>query len=88
MNFDELAANMTPDIYSRLRESIELGRWPTGSVLTQEQKSLCLEAVIKYEVAQNMPLEQRTGYIAESCRSSGAETDTIPVVSLGTGESE
>ena len=43
MNFDQLAANMTPDIYSRLREAIELGRWPTGQKLTVEQKNLSLE---------------------------------------------
>jgi uncharacterized protein YeaC (DUF1315 family) len=79
MNFDDLATNMTPDIYSRLRESIELGRWPTGQALTKEQKNLCLEAVIKYEVAQDMPMEKRTGYISQGCKS---ESEQIPTVSV------
>ncbi|MDX1473162.1 MAG: DUF1315 family protein [Reinekea sp.] len=79
MNFDELAKNMTPDIYSRLRESIELGRWPTGQTLTQEQKNLCLEAVIKYEISNDIAMEQRTGYIADGCKST---TETIPSVTL------
>lgn len=87
MNFDELATNMTPDIYSRLREAIELGRWPTGSALTKEQKSLCLEAVIKYEVAQDIPVEQRTGFIADRCESE-SHTETIPTVSVETGENQ
>ena len=79
MNFDQLAANMTPDIYSRLREAIELGRWPTGQKLTVEQKNLSLEAIIKYEVSNDMPVEQRTGYIASQCKS---EAEKIPTVSV------
>lgn len=84
MNFDELATNMTPDIYSRLRESVELGRWPTGQALTKEQKNLCLEAIIKYEVRHDVPVEKRTGYIGQGCKSSAA--DTIATVSLNTDE--
>lgn len=79
MNFDELAKNMTPDVYSRLRESVELGRWPTGQTLTKEQKNLCLEAIIKYEISNDIPAEKRTGYIEQGCKS---ETETIPSVTL------
>lgn len=81
MNFDELAKNMTADVYSRLRESVELGRWPTGVALTKEQKSLCLEAIIKYEVANQVPEHLRTGYLNNSCQSS---KDTIAAVNLPT----
>ena len=83
MNFDELATNMTPDIYSRLRESVELGRWPTGQALTKEQKNLCLEAIIKYEVRNEVPVEKRTGYISQGCKSS---TETIETVTLDSEE--
>lgn len=79
MNFSELASNMTPDIYSRLREAIELGRWPTGQALTKEQKGLCLEAVITFEIKTDVPAEKRTGYIGGSCKS---ESEKIPTVSL------
>lgn len=77
MNFDELATSMTPDIYSRLRESVELGRWPTGQSLTKEQKNLCLEAIIKYEVRNDIPVEQRTGYISQGCKSSAVTIETV-----------
>ena len=63
MNFDELAASLTPDMYSRLKESVELGKWPNGVALTREQKALCLEALLKYEVNQGVPEEQRIGYV-------------------------
>jgi uncharacterized protein YeaC (DUF1315 family) len=79
MNFDELAKNMTPDVYSRLRESVELGRWPTGQSLTKEQKNLCLEAIIKYEISNDIPAEKRTGYLEQGCKST---TETIPTVTL------
>lgn len=81
MNFDELATNMTPDIYSRLRESVELGRWPTGQALSKEQKGLCLEAIIKYEISNDIPVEARTGYLENSCKSD-SKTETIPTVSI------
>lgn len=79
MNFDELAQNMTPDIYSRLRQAVELGRWPTDAPLSKEQKALCLEAIIKYEVSNDIPVEQRTGYVADQCKSSA---DVIPSVEV------
>ncbi len=79
MNFDELAMNMTPDIYSRLREAVELGRWPTNAALTKEQKNLCLEAIIKYEVSNDVPVEQRTGYVPQACKS---DVEKIPSVDV------
>jgi len=79
MNFDDLAKNMTPDVYSRLRESVELGRWPTGLALSKEQKNLCLEAIIKYEVSNDIPVQDRTGYIEQACKSS---VETIPTTTL------
>lgn len=69
MNFDDVAKGMTPELYSRFKEAVELGRWPNDVALTKEQKALCLEALLKYEVSQNMPLEQRTGFIPDGCKS-------------------
>jgi len=79
MNFDELAKNMTPDIYSRLREAVELGRWPNDAALTKEQKNLSLEAVIKYEVSNDIPVEQRTGYIKQNCKSESEAIQAVDV---------
>lgn len=70
MRFEDLATQMTPDIYSRLREAVELGRWPNDVVLTKEQKNLCLQAIITYEVNNDVPIEQRTGYVQQSCQSA------------------
>ncbi len=85
MNFNDLAQNMSPDVYSRLREAIELGYWPNQVALTKEQKELCLEATIKYEITNNIKEQDRTGYISQNCSSdSKPEPEAIPAVDVTT----
>lgn len=79
MNFDEVAASLTPEVYQRLKESIELGKWPTGQPLTREQKALCLEALLKYEIAQGIPEEQRIGYIDRPNCGPKKESEVQPI---------
>ncbi|VFT30493.1 Protein of uncharacterised function (DUF1315) [Pseudomonas aeruginosa] len=48
-------------------------KWPDGRKLTQEQKELCLQAVIAWEL-QNLPEEERTGYMGpQHCSSHSDE---------------
>lgn len=79
MNFDQLAQNMTPDIYSRLREAVELGKWPTGVALTKEQKGLCIEAMLKYEITNQVPEHKRTGYLEKVRKTSSTSIPTVDV---------
>jgi uncharacterized protein YeaC (DUF1315 family) len=58
----ELLDSLTPDMYQKLKQSVELGKWPTGGALTVEQKDLCLQAVLAYE-KKHLPEEQHTGFI-------------------------
>jgi uncharacterized protein YeaC (DUF1315 family) len=58
----ELLDSLTPDMYQKLKQSVELGKWPTGGVLTTEQKELCLQAVLAYE-KKHLPEEQHIGFI-------------------------
>lgn len=60
--FEELLAGMTPEIHARLKEAVELGKWPNGERLTQEQVELCLQAVIAWDV-RNLPESERVAYI-------------------------
>ena len=61
MDLKQLLNSITPDIYSRLKLGVEIGKWPDGKSLTSEQKELCMQAIIAYE--QNKPEDQRTGYV-------------------------
>ncbi len=74
MNFDQLINNLTPEIHANLKRAIELGKWPDGQILTQEQKELCMEAVINYE-HRFLADEDRVGYIDRGSKSEGEQCD-------------
>ena len=60
-------------LYQELKTAIELGRWPSGNVLSENQKQISLQAIIHYE-SRHLPDEQHTAYIYkpehEACESS------------------
>lgn len=58
----ELIAGITPEIHGLLKQAVALGRWENGEKLSDEQKALCLQAVIAYE-RDNVDPEQRVGYV-------------------------
>ena len=62
MDFQQLLNSITPDIYENLKRAIELGKWPDGKALTQEQRESCMQAVIAYE-HKHKGFEERTGYV-------------------------
>lgn len=77
MTYEELIRQLDPRIYQRLRESLQLGKWPDGRELTEEQKATCMEAIIWYEREHNIPEEERAGYIERpetkgSCGGNGS----------------
>lgn len=71
-SFVELIRNITPDVYESLKLAVEIGKWPDGRKLTQEQKELSLQAMIAWEL-QNLPEDQRTGYMGASECASKSE---------------
>jgi uncharacterized protein YeaC (DUF1315 family) len=60
--FEALLAGMTPEIHQSLKLAVELGKWPSGERLTQEQLELCLQAVIAWDI-RNLPESERVAYI-------------------------
>lgn len=61
MQLEQLLDSITPDIYRQLQRAVEIGKWPDGRVLDDEQRSLCMQAIIAYD--QRQPEDQRTGYV-------------------------
>lgn len=81
MNFDQLSENLDPQVYQSFKTALELGKWPNGQPLSDEQKSICMEAIILYE-AKHLPPEKRTGYIERNtgaCGSDDSAGDEAPV---------
>lgn len=76
MDFDTLIAQMSPEIYKSLKLAVEIGKWPNGEVLTEEQRASCLEAVIAWDI-KHKPEEQRIAYIETRSHSHCGEKGDI-----------
>lgn len=75
MNIEQMLAVLDPDIVSRLKTAVEIGKWPNGIVLTQEQRQICMQAVIAWE-AQHLPEKERSGYIDKGHKEESEECDS------------
>jgi uncharacterized protein YeaC (DUF1315 family) len=76
-SFLETIENITPEIYQSLKLAVEIGKWADGRKLTQEQKELCLQALIAWEV-QNLPEDQRIGYMGpQECSSKSTSVPNL-----------
>lgn len=49
MTPESLLRAMTPEIYERLKQSVETGKWLDGEALSAEQKETCMQAIIMYQ---------------------------------------
>lgn len=79
MSFEELLKNLNPQIIGSLKRAIELGKWPNGVAITAEQRSLCAEAVAKWEKA-HLPQEAQVGYVPPkktACGEKGEEDERL-----------
>lgn len=77
MLIEEVLKIMTPELYQRFRSAIELGKWPDGTPVSDEQRATCMQSVIAYE-ARHLPPHERTGYVppkVDACDSAAADTD-------------
>ena len=76
MNIEQLIDSITPEIYENLKKAVELGKWPDGRALTDDQKESSLQAIIAYD-ARHKAEEDRVGYIHSKkhthCGSDGKE---------------
>lgn len=62
MSFQQLLNNLNPQIVGSLKRAIELGKWPNGSAITDEQRRLCAEAVASWE-KRYLPAKAHVGYV-------------------------
>lgn len=80
-SFDELIDRLTPDIYQQLKTAVEIGKWPTGQLITQEQRALCMQAVIAYE-QKNIAAEDRSGYVPPKKTPCGDDNNDEQILNL------
>lgn len=75
MNIEQMLSILDADIVARLKTAVEIGKWPNGVVLTKEQRQISMQAVIAWE-AQNLPENERSGYIDKGHKDKGDECDS------------
>ena len=86
MSFEQAARNLTENVYQNLKQSLQLGKWPDGKPLSREQKEICMDAIITYELANDIPEGERVGYLDRDrptpCSGKAAGIAKIPKISL------
>ena len=79
MTFEKMINQMTPAIYESLKQAVSLRKWPDGRRLTPEQTELCLEAVMRFEVENNVPEVNRVGYLEQrTCGAAASGAGVTP----------
>ncbi|MBY7995581.1 DUF1315 family protein [Vibrio fluvialis] len=54
MDANQLIDVITPEAYERLVFAVETGKWPEGTILSQEQRDYCMQAVMLYQSKHNL----------------------------------
>lgn len=49
MNIQQMVSAMTPQIYERLSQAVETGKWPDGQPLSETQRETSMQAVMLYQ---------------------------------------
>ena len=49
MEYRELVEQLTPELVASFRRALELGKWPDGSALSDEQREHTMAAIIAYD---------------------------------------
>lgn len=75
---NRLLETITPDIYSRLKTAVEIGKWETGDKLSIAQIENAMQLIIAYE-SRYLSVSERVGYLATAKKKPPCETDTKPL---------
>lgn len=73
MEYRQAIADMSVEVYERLKRAVEIGKWPDGSPVSAEQREHALRAVIAWGQLHLAP-QERVGYI-DTGHKAGAQCD-------------
>ncbi|WP_416885210.1 YeaC family protein [Marinospirillum sp.] len=82
MTFAEMIEKMSPEIYLALKRGVELGKWPNGQALTAEQREISMEAILRYEVVNQVPETERVGYITPKPKKNQPAQDDVSSIKI------
>ena len=74
MDYQQTIETMSPEIYHRLLRAVELGKWPDGKLLTDEQRTHSMQAIIAWG-ERHLSDRERVGFIQKK-EKAGEQCDT------------
>jgi len=84
MELNNILDKITPEVYQSLKQAVEIGKWPDGRSLTNEQKEYCLQAIIAYDNLNQENEALRVGYVdktkSECHKDSPLKSSPINIV--------
>ncbi|WP_038176934.1 MULTISPECIES: YeaC family protein [Vibrio] len=60
MDAEQLINAITPEAYERLLFAVETGKWPEGTLLSEQQRGTCMQAVMLYQSKHNAEAQHMT----------------------------
>ena len=78
MSYADVLQSLDEATYRKLREALELGKWPDGKPLSREQKEVCMQAVIAWET-QHVSPHERSGYLPPKAPCATDHSDEQPL---------
>ncbi len=76
---ERLLASLDEEKYRQLQRAVELGKWPDGRRVDDEERATALQVLIAYD-SRHKPEEERIGYIAKPetdvCETNEADVHT------------
>ena len=62
MDYSQAVSSLTPELITKLKTAIELGRWENGDKMTSEQVESAMQAVMLWE-AKNLSNEHNEPFV-------------------------
>lgn len=62
MDYLQVIETMTPEVYRKLRQAVELGKWPDGKPVSAQQREHALQAIIAWDQL-HLEARERVGFI-------------------------
>jgi uncharacterized protein YeaC (DUF1315 family) len=80
MDYLQLIETMPPELYQRLVQAVERGKWPDGRVLSPEQRENALQAIIAWG-ERHLEETERVGFVPKKkSTQQQCDTDTVAPV--------
>ena len=96
MTYEELIKRLDPAVYQSLKRALELGKWPDGRKLSDEQRSICMAWRPLFITKTTTTHRWKSGLVTltaakrrglraiPACRAQQGNRQTVPLAQIST----